>query len=257
MGTRTARLIGLVLATVAGVMAVRVVSTAAADAAAAPAPVLVELFTSEGCSSCPPADQLLIDLMARQPVPGALIIGLSEHVDYWDELGWRDPFANASFTRRQNLYSDTHHATDVYTPQVFVDGGTGLVGSDRGALVAAITRAASRPKAEVKLSWHAPVLTVSIPAQAEAADSPVWLAITESGLSSTVKRGENAGHVLRHDNVVRQLAQIGKTGRDGSFAKEATPSLDARWNADAIRFVVFTQRGDLGRPAAVASVSIR
>jgi hypothetical protein len=256
MGTRAARLIGLTAALAAGVAALGAVA-AARPTSAAPVPVLVELFTSEGCSSCPPADQLLIDLLARQPVPGALVIGLSEHVDYWDELGWRDPFANALFTRRQNTYADTHHSSDVYTPQVFVDGGIGLVGSDRNNIVAAITRAASRPKADVKLSWHAPVLTVSIPAQPDSADSPVWLAITESGLSSTVKRGENAGHVLRHDNVVRRLTQIGKTGKDGAFAAEVPAQLDARWNADAIKFVVFTQRSDLSRPTAVASIAGR
>jgi len=257
MGTRAARLIGITAALVAGVAALGAVALARSTPAA-PVPVLVELFTSEGCSSCPPADQLLIDLLAKQPVPGALIIGLSEHVDYWDELGWRDPFANALFTRRQNTYADTHHSSDVYTPQVFVDGGVGLVGSDRGNIIAAITRAAlSRPKADVNLSWHAPVLTVSIPAHPDSADSPVWLAITESGLSSTVKRGENAGHVLRHDNVVRRLTQIGKTARDGSFAVEVPAQLDARWNADAIKFVVFTQGNDLSRPTAIAGIAAR
>src|SRR5262249_23201319 len=115
-----------------------------------PVPVLVELFTSEGCSSCPPADRLLSDLVAHQPVPGALIIGLSEHVDYWNNLGWKDPSSDHLSSARQSAYST---AGDVYTPQMIVDGRDSFVGSERGTAIAAITKAASTPKAPITLSW--------------------------------------------------------------------------------------------------------
>src|SRR5262249_20805138 len=101
--------------------------------ASGPVPVIVELYTSEGSSSWPPADQLLIDLIERQPVDGAVVIGLSEHVDYWNSLGWKDPFSDALFSRRQSMYADIRNTTNIYTPQMIVDGTDEIVGSDRSA----------------------------------------------------------------------------------------------------------------------------
>ena len=120
-----------------------------AAAGGEPVPVLVELFTSEGCSSCPPADALLAKLDAAQPVAGARVIVLSEHVTYWNSLGWRDPFSSDAMTERQHQYADRFGLSDVYTPQAVVDGAAELVGSDGRAMLQAITKAAATAKVEV------------------------------------------------------------------------------------------------------------
>src|SRR5204863_4528217 len=106
-------------------------------------PIVVELFTSEGCESCPPADVLLRQLASTQPVPGAQIIPLSLHVDYWDQLGWKDRFSSALLTNRQRVYGTRFNIDSVYTPQMVVDGRSELVGSDGAAARKAIARAAT------------------------------------------------------------------------------------------------------------------
>src|SRR6266513_4596749 len=129
-----------------------------ADAVPAPAetgqrvPVLVELFTSEGCSSCPRADALLALLAREQPLPGVEVLALAEHVDYWDGLGWKDAFSSAQLTARQQAYARRHGRPGVYTPAAVVDGSEDVVGSDARALEDRIRRAAARPKARVGLS---------------------------------------------------------------------------------------------------------
>src|SRR5262245_4799567 len=110
-----------------------------------PVPVLVELFTAEGCSTCPPADKLLDAMISSQPAAGAIIVGLGEHVDYWDRLGWKDRFSSAAFTRRQQLYADHFKADNIYTPQMIVDGETAFVGTDVEAARRAIERASVAP----------------------------------------------------------------------------------------------------------------
>ena len=122
-------------------------TTAPAGAPAkAAVPVVIELFTSEGCSSCPPADDVLATLVREQPLRGVQIIGLGEHVDYWDRLGWRDQFSSALFTARQNEYAQrAFHADSIYTPQLIVNGETQVVGSDAKKVKQAIAKAAERP----------------------------------------------------------------------------------------------------------------
>jgi len=115
-------------------------------------PVLVELFTSEGCSSCPPADKLLARLQRQQPAAGALIIPLSEHVDYWDGASWRDPFSSPAFTARQGAYVRALRAQDTYTPEMVVDGQAEFVGSDEDAALNSISAAAEVRKAKVEVS---------------------------------------------------------------------------------------------------------
>src|SRR5258708_16748376 len=115
--------------------------------------VVVELFTSEGCSSCPPADDVLSQLAHRQPVPGVEVLTLGEHVDYWDRLGWRDPFSSPAFSARQSNYdARVFHADQVYTPQLVIDGRLERVGSDAHAVQRAIEQAATRSKASLRVA---------------------------------------------------------------------------------------------------------
>lgn len=219
------------------------------NASQTPTPVLVELFTSEGCSSCPPADALLARLESSQPVAGAVIIPLKEHVDYWNRLGWTDRFSSAELTQRQARYADSVSHGDIYTPQMVVDGESAFVGSDETAARQAIARASQSPKARVEVmlkqdSLKEIVLTtrVSELAEADAKGKPeVLLAITESGLTSDVKRGENQGRKLSHVAVVRELRVVGKVGDNGRFEKEVSVPLASEWKRENLTAVVFVQ----------------
>src|SRR5215510_3966440 len=159
--------------------------------AAPPVPILVELFTSEGCSDCPPADAVLEKLIATQPVAGADVIGLGEHVDYWDELGWKDRFSSAALTNRQHVYGASFALESVYTPQMIVDGRAQLVGSDGSAARKAIERAAAAPHGSVTIAVEpaaravAVSVTASTPATRGRADrADIIVAITEDHLQT-------------------------------------------------------------------------
>jgi len=253
---RTAATVGLIagIAVAAGVATHQ--RTSASPAASIP--VIVELFTSEGCSSCPPADQLLTELVTQQPVPGATVIGLSEHVDYWNNLGWKDPFSSAAFTTRQSGFAAAAGSGDVYTPQMIVNGTDAVIGSDRTAALAAIRKAidpGGRPPGStsgVALDCKTgDTLEIAIAPTSRAVKGDVRLAITEDGLASSVKRGENAGHMLTHTGVTRRLIQIGTLKADGSFHDVRKLDLDPSWHRQNLHVVVFVQRGDAG--AIVAS----
>lgn len=224
-----------------------------ASLAAAPqsrAAVVVELFTSEGCSSCPPADQVLSDLVGRQPVPGAQVIALGQHVDYWNRLGWTDPYSSRAFSVRQNEYANSFHSTEVYTPQMIVDGRTQFVGSDRGAALQAIARAARAPKAQVRITrlgaaagdkFALGVRVDNLPPVSRGDRALVFLAVTEDGLHSDVRDGENAGRSLNHSGVVRRLSLLGTAQADGTTTASPTVTLEAGWNRAHLQAVVFVQ----------------
>jgi hypothetical protein len=232
--------------------AARPVETRRAEPATNPVPVVVELFTSEGCSSCPPADALLQDLLANQPVAGALVIGLSEHVDYWNQLGWRDPFSDARFTDRQHRYSQAT-SSEVYTPQMIVDGTSAFVGSDRAAVLHAIGTATTRAKSPVTLAWTpASQLDVTI-AQAPTGDD-VLLAIVEDGLSSAVKSGENAGRTITHSAVTRRLQGIGTTDRAGACHVTVPVTVDSTWRRSALSAIVIVQHHAQGSIEGAAAL---
>src|SRR5262245_10107268 len=221
-------------------------------------PVLVELFTAEGCSSCPPADGLLAGMIASQPAAGVLIVGLGEHVDYWDRLGWKDRFSSAAFTRRQQLYADRFGAENVYTPQMVVDGQTAFIGSDLAAARHAIERAATAPRgvarldvdASVKTRVAVSVTTSGLPVTA-GERSDVIVVIVEDGLRTDVKRGENKGKMLTHAAVVREMVTAGEAAEDGA-AVRAEVKIQPDWQRERLRAVAFVQERKSRRVLAVA-----
>jgi hypothetical protein len=204
-------------------------------------PVLVELFTSEGCSSCPPADALLMELDLRQPVAGAEVVALGEHVDYWNELGWKDRFSSADYTQRQGHYATRFHLGSVYTPQMVINGRTEFVGNDSARAATVIADAAHRrdTQPEIAIAATGNVVDVNI---TNAGPHPldVLLAITESDLSTQVGRGENHGRLLRHTAVVRDLRKIGRTS-SGQFAARPQLKLKPDWRHDQLRAIIFLQ----------------
>ena len=221
------------------------------DTSARRVPVLAELFTSEGCSSCPPADDLLRRLVDEQPVEGVEVIALSEHVDYWDHQGWKDPFSSHDFTRRQNAYAKVFRTNRIYTPQLVVDGRLEAVGSDWTAVRRALLEAARQPRAAVTLSvrLEQPGKAVSVRvsvrdliASATASTLQVVAAIVEDDLTTSVLRGENASRRLRHSAVTRSLKTIGAIDR-GETSRELSDTLDlhASWRVQRLRVVVFLQ----------------
>jgi len=230
-------------------------------------PVLVELFTSEGCSSCPPADAVLMQLDKAQPVPGAEVIILSQHVDYWNQLGWMDPFSSSDFSRRQQAYSDSMAGNGPYTPQMIVDGRTEFNGSDSGKAQRAIAAAARNPKASIKLtlspagegSPHVQIYINGLDAAAifakESGKADVMLAITENGLQSSVTRGENAGRTMPHSGVVRRLSTVGTTTRFG-FSADQVISIDKSWKRENLRVVVFVQERGTRRVLGAAATGL-
>jgi hypothetical protein len=206
-------------------------------------PVVVELFSSEGCSSCPPADAYLAALDREQPIDGVMVLALEEHVDYWDRLGWKDPFGDAAFGDRQADYARVLDDRRVFTPEIVIDGRRIVPGGDEDAARALMQASAREPKARVDLRRDGARVVVDVhdvpPASAaDAAD--VWLAITESGLATDVKAGENGGRRLAHAPVVRRLRSLGPVGRD-AFHAEVPLDVDPAWKPRALRVVAFVQ----------------
>jgi hypothetical protein len=172
--------------------------------------VLVELFTSEGCSSCPPADRLLAALDRQQPVPGTTIVVLSEHVDYWDHEGWRDPFSSHQWTERQNEYGRQFGLDNVYTPQMVIDGGTQTSGGDGRAVLSAVERSAKQPHIEIAISsLQRSGDGVHLEFTAGAAKGvTIYAVLADDTDRSSVARGENAGRTLDHVAVARSLIRV-------------------------------------------------
>jgi len=227
----------------------------AADRQASPArvPVVVELFTSEGCSSCPPADAVLSKLANEQPVPGAQIIPLGMHVTYWDELGWKDAASLPAATSRQQDYGRVFGEDRVYTPQAVVDGREELVGSSEAGVKRAVAAAASRPHARVSLA-AALARPDTIVARVDVTDVPpdvkeklrTLVLVTEDGLSSTVKRGENGGRTLHHDAVVRRISSTVEIA-----------GIPQAWRRDRLRVVALVQGEKSQRIYGAATTAIQ
>ncbi len=221
-------------------------------------PVVVELFTSEGCSSCPSADAVLRQLETDQPIPGIEVIALGEHVDYWNRLGWRDPFSTAQLTERQRTYA-TALGASTYTPQAVVMGHAELVGSQRAKLTQAIVEAAAAPQTRVDIQRTTDPATVSIQIGALPDGTPptdVWLALTESDLSTPVRRGENAGRTLQHPSVVRAFRPIATISPGGTFAAKVPLQLAVDWQIAHLRAVVLVQERTSRRIVGVGALPL-
>jgi hypothetical protein len=206
--------------------------------------VLVELFTSEGCSSCPAADELLARLHSTQPLSGE-VIALEFHVDYWDRLGWKDPFSSAAFTRRQQEYSRVFGSDRIYTPQMVVDGAAELIGSDEREAHRAIEKAAARSHLPLRVTARAAGGAVRLSMEAPARPPntepiDIFVALAEDGLTSVVKRGENSGRTLAHVAVVRRVEKTAALDAD-AFVAQGEWRLDPSWRRENLRAVAWLQ----------------
>jgi len=226
-------------------------------------PVLVELFTSEGCSDCPPADAFLSTLDHAQPIPNAQLIVLSEHVDYWDSDGWRDPYSSHDLTIRQQDYANRFHLPSPYTPQMVVDGATQFVGSDEKTAFSDIKKAAAMHVVPIRLSAigliddkHVRMHIDIGPAATseEKVSGDVWVALADDSDESSVKAGENAGRVLSHVAVVRHISHVGKV-KQGEFSAGSTLSTDGA-NLRNLRIVAFAQQGLGGKIVALGTARL-
>jgi hypothetical protein len=228
-------------------------------------PVLVELFTSEGCSSCPPADALLERMDALQPIPGTRLIVLSEHVDYWNHDGWTDPFSSPSITERQSAYVRALGLKTPFTPQFLVDGTEPLQASDAEQAVQLLRKAASAPKlamrfASVTVEPGNPAIVrgrIESDVSSEKHRSDVYVAIALDHAESQVSRGENNGRHLTHVAVVTEFTKVGKLETGKSFCEDFRIKLKLPGPAPTnLRIVAFAQESGPGKVIGVVLKSV-
>jgi hypothetical protein len=213
---------------------------------AAAHPVVVELFTSEGCSSCPPADALLKKLDDVGQIGDVQILALEEHVDYWNHLGWTDPFSSHDWTERQEQYARSLRHDGVYTPQLVLNGSIDLVGNSERAVLRQISELPKTPEVAMRISsinLSSKSAQIAIEFESSSSDlhsADLWLAVTERGLCSDVRRGENQGRNLAHAAVLRSLTRV-RMPQAGSSQATASVSLDKAWKQENLRVVAFLQ----------------
>jgi len=218
-------------------------------------PVVVELFTSEGCSSCPPADRFLNQL-DQQPIPGIEIIVLSEHVDYWNHEGWSDRFSASAITGRQNEYGRRFDLNSVYTPQMVVDGATQFGGSDSKKAEQAIQNLERTPTVPVRLSLislnqphtlqaHLETGTLENSFGVKSAD--VYIALALNRADSQISGGENSGRHLTHIAVLRSLTKVAELRRGQSLSRDVAVELDPLVDIHNLRVIAFVQEPHQGR----------
>ena len=209
---------------------------------------VVELYTSEGCSSCPPADEFLSKIGKTREADQ--IIPLAFHVDYWDYIGWEDPYAKAEYTQRQRKVAKVNKQNSIYTPEFVVDGAEAR--GSRGVTKQVKRAHKNLAEADIELNLSAVMdgqLTANVTIdnlKYEGKDKPqVYLAIYESGLSSEIKAGENRGRYLNHDYVVRYLSKAQNTGEGEMHSFDIT--LAPEWNRDEIGLTVVVKLKKSGR----------
>jgi hypothetical protein len=229
-----------------GLMILGLVSCGAACAGQS-RPVVLELFTSEGCSSCPPAETLLGELAQRPDV-----LALAFHVDYWDGLGWRDRFALPMATERQRLYAKSLGSFSVYTPQLVVDGRRYFVGSDRRSVGRAVAQARA-PGVMVNIEVHEGTVSVTLERQVGIPLSDVLLVAYQRRAVSRIGRGENAGRELEEFNIVRALRPLGQWSGEAQHFKASVDMIPA----DATDVAVLVQSPGEGPILGAATTSLR
>lgn len=231
-----------------------------ADKTSNPNPVLIELFTSEGCSSCPPADGLLKKLDAGQPIPGAQLIVLSEHVTYWDHDGWKDPNSSSLLTERQSSYESVLGETTAFTPQLIVDGTHQVKVADARQIQETLQGAAATPKVSVRIgevavdAGNPATLRIHIETDAnfEKHNADVYLAVALDHVESQVLRGENGGRHLVHVAVVQELTKVGRLPKGKSFAQDVELKLKPGTDPKNIRLIALVQESGPGKVLGAA-----
>ena len=223
---------------------------------AARVPTVIELYTSEGCSSCPPADRWLSQLIKRQLNPSsdaATTVALAFHVDYWDYIGWKDAFAQPVFSKRQSALARSGGASGVYTPQVFLNGKDDRSWT-RGANPAASVSALARASIAASAQWRDESVAISgkfTSLSTLAGAARLRYAITESGLVTSVKAGENRGETLRHDAVVRAYGEL-SADSNGDFSANVRVPKTVRRDASQLHVIADDASG---APMAVATIA--
>ena len=252
----------VVLSIAAWIMALKPASLIGADGRTA---VLVELFTSEGCSSCPPADKFL-ETLDGQPIAGADMIVLSEHVDYWNHIGWKDPYSASFYSQRQSAYAKRFGLDSVYTPQMVVDGTSEFVGSNSGQADKAFRKELGVPKLPVRLSsvsadasnvLHAHLETGTLDFSFGSREADVYVALALNRAESQVSAGENSGHKLTHVAVVRSLTRIGALKQGRVLAQDVQLKLERGSDSRNLRLIAFVQEPGQGRVLGAASMPVR
>lgn len=198
-------------------------------------PIIVELFTSQGCSSCPPADEYLSTLATVPKVGGRAIAPLSFHVDYWNDLGWVDPYSQPAWTERQRNYVHAFREDRIYTPQIVVGGATGMVGTQKQKVAAAIASARRPARLAASASWAKDHVEIAATAPA---DADVFVAVWEDSATIAIEHGENAGTTLTNRRVVRRLERVAAAGKMG----RVRVPIDPAWHGRGA--VAFAQRAD-------------
>ncbi len=221
-------------------------------------PILLELFTSEGCSSCPPADDLLKEFNGKRAASGAEIVAISEHVTYWNQLGWSDPFSAQIYTTRQSSYAERFHLRDIYTPQMVMNGAQEFVGSDRDALLKALHAPAARSPLLIHinsaiLTGNALDLNYTVSGAVPEKGIEVAVVLAADVTGSKVTAGENSGQTLSHVSVARAIAHFATlhaTAQQQSFHLQL-PSSAIAGGAPHRRIILFAQEFDLGKVLSV------
>jgi len=218
-------------------------------------PILMELFTSEGCSSCPPVDKWVERLDSAQPVAGAQIIVLSEHVDYWDHDGWKDPFSSAEITDRQKVYVHNLGLSDVYTPQIILDGNAELKPGNPRQVNQSLAKAAGASM--IPLRIDSVTVTTGSPAtltgrieadgSGQKKNADVFVAVALDKTLTDVLAGENDGRKLENIAVVKEIVKVGKLERGKSYDQPFSIRLWPHADAANLRVVVFVQEPGAGR----------